>query len=140
MQQEWLLYPIFAMFLITAFTSIRMLKLRIKAVKAGEVKVSYFRLNQGQELPKALRQTERHYENLFEFPVLYYVIIIMIYITEQANYGYLVLAWLFVFSRIAHAYIHLGHNNVIHRKNAFLASWVVLVGLWGYLFFDLITN
>ena len=139
MQQVWLLYPIFAMFLLTAYISVRMLKLRIRAVKTGEVGVEFFRYCQGQSLPKALMKTERHFVNLFEFPVLFYAVLLMTYITHQGDYGYLLLAWLYVFTRIAHAYIHITYNSIRHRKNAFLISWLILVALWGKLFIDLIT-
>ena len=71
---------------------------------------------------------------------MYYVVIIMIYITQHGDYAYLVLAWLYLISRIIHAYIHMGHNNIIHRKNAFIFSWIILALLWIRLFIDLIIS
>ena len=40
------------------------------------------------------------------------------------------MAWLFVLSRLAHAYIHTGTNYVRHRFNAFLVGAVVLLAMW----------
>ena len=43
------------------------------------------------------------------------------------------MAWFFVASRLAHAWIHLGSNRVQWRAGAFVAGWLTVVGLWGQL-------
>lgn len=43
-----------------------------------------------------------------------------------------VLAWLYVASRVAHAYIHTGSNIVRYRLKMFQLSTVELVGLFGF--------
>ena len=40
------------------------------------------------------------------------------------------LAWLFVLSRLVHAYIHTGTNYVRHRFNAFAAGVFILLAMW----------
>ena len=42
----------------------------------------------------------------------------------------LTLAWLYVACRIAHSFVHLTYNNVLHRLATFGASTVVLLALW----------
>ncbi len=47
----------------------------------------------------------------------------------------LVAAWLFVVSRIAHAWLHLGSNYIPNRRRAFTVGWwillfMVLLALW----------
>jgi hypothetical protein len=39
-------------------------------------------------------------------------------------------AWLYVLLRVAHSLIHCTYNKVMHRLAVFLASFVLLVGLW----------
>jgi hypothetical protein len=40
------------------------------------------------------------------------------------------MAWLFVLSRLLHAYIHSGTNYVRHRFNAFAFGAIVLLAMW----------
>ena len=40
------------------------------------------------------------------------------------------LAWLFVLSRLVHAYIHTGTNYISHRFNTFAVGVVVLLAMW----------
>lgn len=140
MHQEWLLYPLFAMASLTFYVSVRLLKLRIKAVRNRDLRISYFRYNRDVELPDDLAKTTRHYANLFEFPLLFYIVVIMTYVTQQGDYSHLALAWAYVISRAAHAYIHLGSNNILHRKNTFLVSWFILAAIWLKLFLQLMTS
>jgi hypothetical protein len=41
-----------------------------------------------------------------------------------------ILAWLFLITRLVHTYIHIGRNVVIDRFYAFLASVVALLAMW----------
>lgn len=88
-------------------------------------------LNRGGKLPDYLVKTSNHYANLFEAPVLFYCLCVIIYSSHQTDGVYLVLAWLFALSRYAHAYIHITYNDLKHRRNAFLAGMVVLGIMWG---------
>ena len=93
MQTTWILYPLFAMALLTLVVALRMLLLRISAVRNGSLNLSYFRTNEGAKAPAALTQTTQHFDNLFEMPVLFYAIVIILYITASASPLLLVLAW-----------------------------------------------
>ena len=73
---------------------------------------------------------EQHYENLFELPVLFYIVCTSLYATAHVDTLNLVLAWAFVLSRFAHAYIHIGKNRLLRRRNVFLLSSVILLGMW----------
>ena len=130
MQTTWILYPLFAMALLTLFVALRMLLLRIKAVRSGDLSVSYFRTNAGGEEPDALRKTTQHYDNLFEMPVLFYLVVIVIFISNSVDVVQLVLAWAYFLLCVAHAYIHIGYNNVLHRMKIFLFSTVVMYSMW----------
>lgn len=125
MSPTWILYPLFAMALLTLFVA-----LRIQSVRSGKLSVGYFRLNQGDEEPAVLARATQHYDNLFEMPVLYYLIVVVAFITSTVDVLMIVLAWSYVVLRIAHAYVHMTYNNVIHRKNVFLWSTFVLYTMW----------
>lgn len=68
------------------------------------------------------KQAEQHYENLFEMPVLFYVVLLLAFVTQTASVGLVFLAWAYVAARAAHSYVHLGENKLLLRRNVFLVS------------------
>jgi len=56
-----------------------------------------------------------HYNNLLQVPILFYVICILIFVTQRVDEVFIGLAWLFVITRFVHSFIHLGKNNTLHR-------------------------
>lgn len=76
--------------------------------------------------------------NLFELPVLFYVAVIVAFVTAQGAPLVVVLAWLFVALRVAHSFIHCGYNKVMHRFAVFLAGALVLSVLWARLAWGLL--
>lgn len=129
MSDTALLYPLFAMVFVTFGASFWLISARFKAAKAGETKLSYFKFNQG-ETPNYAKQAEQHYINLFEMPVLFYVLILLAFVTQITHFGLIILAWMYVAMRLAHTYVHLGSNHVLHRMRTFLASKIILVLMW----------
>ena len=127
-----MLYPLFAMVLLTFAVAIHLFRLRVKAVKSGELRLSHFRLNTG-DMPTAMAQAARNYANLFEVPVLFYTagaIAIALGIQIPAM---IITAWIFVLARIAHSWIHLTSNNVIHRMRAYMLGNICVLVIWGIL-------
>lgn len=139
MPQEAILYPLFAMVLITLFITMRLVILRYRAVLQDGLNPGYFKHNRGGKPPEYLQRTTDHYDNLFEQPMLFYVVSILIYITGQADHLLITLAWSYIATRLLHGYIHIKYNKLIWRRNAFGLSTLVLITLWGYLFAQLIT-
>ncbi|MDO9103416.1 MAG: MAPEG family protein [Methylovulum sp.] len=130
MNPNLIIFPVFAIVLLTFAVGILMLKCRFKAVKEDGLNRSYFLLNKGARLPDYLAKVTNHYANLFELPVLFYVLCLIIYSGNHTDLPYTVLAWCFVISRYAHAYIHIGDNNVTHRMLAFLGGTLILAVMW----------
>ena len=56
--------------------------------------------------PPRVQQIANSYHNQFQLPVLFYVLTVLAIITSHADLLFVVLAWLFVLSRLVHAYIH----------------------------------
>lgn len=125
-----LVYPMFAMVLLTAFVLVRLFRSRVGAVRAGQLAASYFRLYQGAVEPETTVKNSRHFSNLFEAPTLFYAVCITAMVTQQASVSMVVLAWAYVAARIAHAAIHLGPNRLRHRIRAYFISWLVLGAMW----------
>jgi hypothetical protein len=129
-----ILYPLLAMFALTAFCLFRLARLRFTAVRNGEIDPKFFRLYRDADEPDHLRVHARHLANLFEAPVLFYVIVIIAFLTRQTGILPLALAWAYVVLRYAHSYVHLTTNRIMTRFRLFALSCLVLVLLWVVVF------
>ena len=92
-----------------------------------------FRLGESAAVPPQVALPNRNFMNLLEVPVLFYVVSLTFYVTQQATTAALALAWIFVGLRIAHSSVHLSYNNVLHRLGFFATGNFVLIALWIYL-------
>jgi hypothetical protein len=128
-----LIYPMFAMFLLSAFVMVRLFLARVSAVRQGEVDLEYYRLYQGAVEPQRSAQLARHFANLFEAPVLFYAVCLAGATTHRDTMLLIVLAWCYVAVRFAHAGVHLTFNGFRWRIRSYLGSWLVLAAMWGVL-------
>ena len=63
-------------------------------------------------------------------PVLFYAVVAFALITKGADTLMIVLAWLFVLTRIVHAAIHIGPNKVRWRSPAFALGFLIVALMW----------
>ena len=133
MKDTWLIYPMFAMVLLTFSTLVRLFRARVALVKEGKIEVSYYRIYQGAAEPERSAKLSRHFINQFESPLLFYAACLAAIAVHATSMTLLVLAWLFVVARAIHAYIHTGSNRLRQRIRAYMASWAVLLLLWAAL-------
>ena len=125
-----ILYPSFVMMALTIFCMVRLGLLRWAAVNRGEVDPRFFSLYRGYEEPEKLAAYSRHVVNLFEAPLLFYVIIMTAFVTGQSGIWLLGLAWAYVGLRFFHSYVHLTSNVVLTRFRIFVVSMLTLSVLW----------
>jgi hypothetical protein len=83
-----------------------------------------------QNWPEKVAQVSNSFRNQFELPVLFYVLTILSIITRHADAIFVVLAWIFVLSRIVHAYIHVTSNQVMQRGAVYGIGAIVLIVMW----------
>lgn len=72
------------------------------------------------------------YSNQFELPVLFYAVVAFAMIVRKADLVFVILAWLFVLTRLAHAYVHTTSNHVPTRGRMFFFGAVILCVMWIY--------
>lgn len=123
-------YPAFAMFFLVAVVLSRMGFLRVNAVRRGEMPLSFYRTFDRGEEPEPLRVVTRQFINLFEMPLLFHVVVIFAFITNQVTYLFVGLAWAYVLLRYVHTAIHLTSNHVPLRLSAYASSGLVLLVAW----------
>jgi Uncharacterized protein conserved in bacteria len=125
-----MVYAMFSVSILTILVGLIAVKARITSVKRGQVTVDYFKLMQGQEIPEIVTKTTRCFNNLFEIPVLFYIVCTLYIALGIESYVAVVIAWLFVMLRCAQAYIHITYNHVRHRMLMFGASVLCVFLLW----------
>ena len=128
-----LIYPMaFYVFYIWVL-AVYMFRTRVKAIKSKEVSYKFFQTYSGDSPQEYTVRVARHYDNQFQVPMLFLITCAAHMALDQAGYTTLVLAWVFVATRLAHSFVHLGSNNLRKRVLAFACGWLVLLIMWGRL-------
>lgn len=124
------LLPMVAMAAITAVVWVRLYVQRIGEMRRRRIPPGD--LASSRQAAGVLRDVSAadNFRNLFEVPVLFYVLCLALYATQE--WGALVLggSWLFVGLRALHSAIHCTYNNVLHRFYVYVTSTVLLFALW----------
>jgi len=129
MSIQAILLPLFVQVALTFVLGFWTGGARFAAVRRGEVRPRDIALRQ-PNWPQQETQIANAYQNQLELPVLFYVLTILAVFTRHADLLFVVLAWIFVLSRLVHVYIHVTSNHVGQRFAAFLVGAVVLAGMW----------
>lgn len=129
MQPDLILLPVFALALLTAGVTLRLFAVNVRAYRYRELPRDYFRTYQGDE-PEVIRAARDHYKNLFEMPVLFYLLVALIYASGHVTVMDMGLAWAYVGARYVHSFIRGTTNRVRHRYKIFFVSFLILVGEW----------
>lgn len=129
MSSEIILYPVIGLIWWTTCVLLLIPYRRFKAALRGEVVMDDFKLGESERVDAYVAVANRNYMNLLEFPILFYVICLTIYVTATVTTQAFVLACAYVALRVAHSLVHLCYNNVAHRLILFATSNFVLVGL-----------
>jgi hypothetical protein len=118
------------MVLLTLIVGMIAFVVRLSSYRSGEIKVKYFKLMQGQEVPAMVTKTTRSFNNMFETPVIFYTACTLYLVMNVESMVGIVLAWVFIGLRYLHATIHLTYNHILHRMLAFWAAFLCAVALW----------
>lgn len=137
MQPGLILYPAFAVVALTFIVGTALIRLRILAVSRRQIHPGYFLLNRGGKVPDYLRKVDQNYTNLFELPMLFYLLVVVLYVTRTADELHVGLAWGFAVSRMIHTAIHVTVNRLRWRLLAFISGALMLFTSWAWLLFQL---
>jgi len=122
-------YPLFTMVLLTLLVAIRLLYFNTWAVLSGEVHIKHFRLFDAGITPK-LQSVAQHYKNMFEMPILFYILCILLIINNNYTQFDVIIAWGFVLFRILHSLARIPNRDVNLRFGLFAGSFIMLVIGW----------
>ncbi|MDH5183311.1 MAG: MAPEG family protein [Gammaproteobacteria bacterium] len=136
-----ILYPFLAMVGLTLLVWVWMYITRTRVVITGRLGMDDFQsAGQKEPFPSDVRYAGENFSNLFEMPVLFYALSILLYITHTVTETQITLAWWYVAFRAVHSLIHCSYNKVLHRLSIYLISSLVLWGMWGMFAYEILIN
>jgi hypothetical protein len=131
MSVRFVLLPVFVLVGLTFALLFGMAATRTRSLKSGETKLKDIALRE-QNWPTAAAQFGNCFSNQFEIPVLFYVLIAIALPLRHADLVIVLLSWVFVITRFAHAGIFVTSNNVQQRGMAWFAGVLVVFAMWLY--------
>jgi hypothetical protein len=128
MQQTAIFGPVLALMLLTLLVWIFMYVRRIAFIRRLaldprqlEIPGELARLS-----PAAVSNPSDNLKNLFELPVLFYALALLLFVTNGVDATYVAAAWLFVVFRAAHSVVHCTFNRVMVRFSCYLVASLAL--------------
>ena len=128
MPQSTILGPVFAMILLTFLVWVFMYVLRIRFISGSRI--------QSQDLavpgrlaelsPPSVSNPSDNLKNLFEIPVIFYALALVLFVTNRVDPTYVVAAWVFVVFRALHSAMHCTLNIVMVRFTLYAISALAL--------------
>lgn len=131
------IYPMGMLAIFTLLYSGVVIKSRIRAVKEADIKGGYFKTFLGETPPDYMQKPTRQWANLYELPVLFYVVCITLLVLKLDDPLYAQMAYAFVGFRLIQAFIHTTYNNVNHRLLAFFLGLLTVAAMWIRLLYSL---
>ena len=131
MSVQMVLLPVFVLVALTFALLLGMASARTRSIVSGETKIPDIALRQ-QNWPARTTAIGNCFANQFEIPVLFYVLIALALPLRHADLVIVMLSWVFVVTRFAHAGIFVTSNDVRTRSLAWFAGVLVVFAMWVY--------
>lgn len=128
MSQIAIFQPVLAMLILTAAVWLvlfirRMAYLTSQKIDAEQLKTPS---QIAAIIPADVEAPANNFKNLFEVPIVFYVICITAFLLGQVDGLLFNCAWAFVVLRVLHSLVHCTYNRVQHRFMAYLGSSIVV--------------
>ena len=138
-----IVHPLIGMVVLTLLVTIWLLYFAINSTLTGKVHIKQFRIYDG-EFPINFQSARQHYKNMFEMPILFYILCILLIINNNYTQFDVIVAWGFVLFRVLHSLARIPNRDVNIRFGLFAGSFIMLVIGWINFslkyFFQLINN
>ncbi len=128
MSNDLILQPMVVMMLLTASVWLVLFAKRIPAMREAKLPAQTYTTPDKtfELLPETVSYPSNNLKNLFELPVLFYVLCLLLYVTGNVDGLYLAAAWSFVGFRALHSLVHVTINIVMVRFLCYLAASLAL--------------
>jgi hypothetical protein len=125
------LLPVFVLVGLTFALLLWMAGARREALVSRETKIRDIALGQ-PNWPTRATQVGNCFKNQFEVPLLFYILIALAAPLRHADLFIVLMSWVFVVTRFAHAGIFVTSNDLNRRSLAWFAGVLVLFAMWIY--------
>ena len=128
--------PMYYMVLLTAsvFLLGTLIKFKNVLVDKSHTGSELMKISLPGSAAQITKQADRNLTNLFEFPILFYAICIVLYVSGKVDSFSILLAYWFVGLRVAHSLYHIFINGFIGdmplRALLWLPSWLIVIWMW----------
>lgn len=129
MSIQFVLLPLFIEVLLTFGVMFGMMYFRTSSLQRGETRLKDIALRE-PNWPVRATQFGYAFANQFELPMLFYVLTILEIVTRHADLLFVLLAWIFVLTRVLQAWVHVTNNNVRVRGAFYGVGAIILVIMW----------
>ena len=128
MPQTAILGPLLAMVFLTLLVWVYMYVRRIHFITNSNISPVDLAVSGAlaQLSPPEVSNPSDNLKNLFEIPVIFYVLGLYLFVTNQVDDLYVIAAWGFVMFRAVHSAVHCTINIVMLRFYLYLASTLVV--------------
>ncbi|MET0814152.1 MAG: MAPEG family protein [Pseudoxanthomonas sp.] len=126
-------YPMLAMVALAAIVWVRLYYVRIPEMRRLRIHPQAVATSAQKSARLVDTRASDNFNNLFEVPVLFYLALIVAFLTQQVTPLVLGLAWIFVVGRVLHSLIQCSYNKVMHRFTVYSLSTGVVWVLWAVL-------
>ena len=124
-----IIYPILPIVVLHFYAHVHLIANAYKAIKSREVKYRYFQVYEGGA-PGYLKAARDHYKNFTEQPILFYLLCVLLFVTESVITLDIYLAWGYVLFKTIHSFIRFTSNYVPHRAKVFYVCYFILTAGW----------
>ncbi len=133
MSAQMVLLPVFVLVGLTFALLLWMAGVRRQALVGGETRVRDIALGQ-PNWPTRATQIGNCFKNQFELPVLFYILIALALALplRHADLFIVLMSWVFVVTRFAHAGIFVTSNDLRRRSLVWFAGVLVVFAMWIY--------
>lgn len=138
MTVQMVLLPVFVQVGLTFALLMWMGAARTAALRSRVITFKDIALGQSNWPARAI-QIGNCFNNQFQVPVLFYVLIALALPLRQADLVIVLLSWVFVVTRFVHAGIFVTSNDVRQRSLAWFAGVLVLLAMWLYMALKLLS-
>ena len=83
-----IIHPLIGMVALTLLVTLQLLYFAINSTLTGKVHIKQFRIYEG-EFPANFQSARQHYKNMFEIPILFYILCILLMIQPYSIPEYL---------------------------------------------------
>jgi len=131
MSVQMVLLPVFVLVGLAFFLLLWMITARGQALNGRETSLRDIALGE-PNWPTKTTQIGNCFSNQFEIPVLFYILIALALPLHKADLFIVLMSWVFVVTRFAHAGVFVTSNDVRKRGLVWFSGVLVLLAMWIY--------